>query len=106
MRVLLDECVPHKLRLELDGHQVSTVVFEGWSGAKNGELLDRAEGQFDVLLTADQGLGHQQKLAGRSIALLVVAVGGNEIDLLRRHIPDILKALSRIAPGEVRVVRS
>ena len=39
MRLLLDECVPARLRRALLSHQVSTVVIEGWSGIKNGKLL-------------------------------------------------------------------
>lgn len=41
MRVLLDECVPRKLRRELSGHEVLTVTEQGWSGIKNGKLLSR-----------------------------------------------------------------
>jgi len=32
----------------------------GWGRVKNGELLKRAEGVFDVFLTADQQLKYQQ----------------------------------------------
>ena len=39
MRILLDECVPRRLRAELTGHDVHTVPEMGWSGKKNGELL-------------------------------------------------------------------
>lgn len=61
MRVLIDECVPLDLRHHLPGHSAATVVYMGWSGQKNGDLLAlmRMNG-FDVLLTVDQGLRHQQ----------------------------------------------
>ena len=39
MRILLDECVPRKLRQELPGHDVRTVPGMGWAGKRNGELL-------------------------------------------------------------------
>jgi hypothetical protein len=45
----------------------------GWSSAKNGQLLDLAEGRFDALLTADQSLPFQQNLRKRQIAVLVLA---------------------------------
>ena len=38
MRVLLDECLPRKLKRELQGHHVSTVPEMGWAGVKNGAL--------------------------------------------------------------------
>jgi hypothetical protein len=43
MKIILDESVPQKLRLLIEGHTVVTVGFRGWSGLKNGELLTAAE---------------------------------------------------------------
>jgi hypothetical protein len=43
MKVLLDECVPRKLKREIGNHEVRTVTESGWSGLKNGELLSLAE---------------------------------------------------------------
>jgi predicted nuclease of predicted toxin-antitoxin system len=40
MRLLLDESVPARLYKALPNHQVSNVVREGWSGVKNGDLLE------------------------------------------------------------------
>jgi hypothetical protein len=54
VRVLLDECVPRKLRRELPGHEVKTVAEMGWSCAKNSALLRLAAAEFDVFLTVDQ----------------------------------------------------
>lgn len=51
MKVLLDECVPRKLRRELREHEVLTVTERGWSGVENGELLALAEAEFDVFLS-------------------------------------------------------
>lgn len=62
MKVLLDECVPRKLRRELTEHAVLTVTERGWSGIKNGELLALAETEFEVFLTVDQNLKYQQNL--------------------------------------------
>lgn len=56
MRLLLDECVPVRLSRALPGHQVSTVVREGWSGIKNGRLLALAATEFDALITVDKNL--------------------------------------------------
>lgn len=67
MRVLLDECVPRALRNELPGHSVKTVAEAGWAGAKNGELLQLAAGQFDLLLTVDRNFEYQQNFAGLAV---------------------------------------
>ena len=56
MHILIDECLPKKLKRELSGHTVFTVQEKGWSGLENGELLRIAESEFDVWLTADRGI--------------------------------------------------
>ena len=56
MRLLLDECVPKRLKRELRGHDAKTVQDMGWAGIKNGALLRLAEGHFDARLTVDQGI--------------------------------------------------
>jgi hypothetical protein len=35
------------------------------AGIKNGKLLNLAEGQFEVLISTDQSLPHQQNLFGK-----------------------------------------
>ena len=47
MRLLLDECVPARLRGALPEHQVSNVVLEGWSGIKSGKLLAPAASKYN-----------------------------------------------------------
>jgi len=44
----------------------------GWAGIKNGALLKLANGQFDALLTVDQGVEYQQNLSGLSISVRVI----------------------------------
>ena len=62
MRVLLDESLRSDIAAQLPGHDVQTVSGHGWSGLLNGELLRRAQGEFDVFVTMDQNLPHQQNL--------------------------------------------
>ncbi len=64
MRVLLDECLPERLTRELPGHQVWTAREAGLAGKKNGELLDLAAAQFDVLVTLDRSMPSQQNITG------------------------------------------
>jgi hypothetical protein len=71
MKVLLDECVPRKLRRELPDHEVFTVTERGWSGIKNGKLLALAEVEFDVFLTVDQNLKYQQNLKAFNIGIIM-----------------------------------
>jgi hypothetical protein len=73
MKVLLDECLPKKLKREVEADEVKTVPELGWAGKKNGELLRLAEKEFDVLLTNDQNLEHQQNLKRFDLAFIVLA---------------------------------
>ena len=101
MRVLLDECLPRKLKTDLAGHEVRTAQEEGWAGLKNGELLQVASTRFDVLLTVDRNLAFQQNLAGVRIAVLAMVAKGNRLADLRPLVPQVLSALTRAKPGEV-----
>jgi hypothetical protein len=101
VRVLLDECVPRKLRRELPGHDVKTVADMGWSGTKNSALLRLAAAGFDVLLTVDQGIPYQQNLPGLDLALVIVRAPSNDINDLRPKMPEVLRVVETIQPGQV-----
>lgn len=99
MRVLLDECLPRKLKHELPQHEVSTVPAEKWAGIKNGALLRLAAERFDVFLTFDHKLEDEQDLAGLDLAIVVLVAFRNDIDLLRPLMPKVAKALADLRPG-------
>ncbi|MGH9817198.1 MAG: hypothetical protein ACRD6I_14080 [Candidatus Acidiferrales bacterium] len=85
-------------------HVVVTVQEAGWSGLRNGELLKRAEPQFNVFLTVDRNLRYQQNLLKNRIAILLVMAKFNNIRSLVPLVPEILKALGFIKPGELVIV--
>lgn len=101
MRVLLDECVPRKLRSELPNHDVKTVAEMKWAGTKNGALLRRTASEFDVLLTVDQGIPYQQNIEGLSLASVITKAPRNDINDLRPKMPEALRVLAAIQPGHV-----
>lgn len=102
MRVLLDECLPKDLQKNLVGHECQTAPRAGFAGKSNGELLTLAElAGFQVLLTVDRGLPHQQNLTGRVIAVLIVRARSNKLNDLLPHVPACLEALRSIKPGEM-----
>jgi predicted nuclease of predicted toxin-antitoxin system len=104
MRVLLDECVPRKLKRELPEHEVLTVTERGWSGVRNGELLALAVAEFDAFLTVDQNLKYQQNLQTFPIAILLLVARNNRFKTLLPLMPDVREALAEIKAGEfVRV---
>ena len=101
MRLLLDECIPKRLRQAFSGHEVRTVREAGWAGVKNGALLRAADGLFEVLLTVDQGLQYQQNLSGFRIGVVIMVAPSNDIDDLRPLVPGVVEALEHIQPGQV-----
>lgn len=101
MRILLDECVPATLAIELVGHEIRTVPQMGWASQENGALLALAEGKFDVFLTTDQRISYQQAVAKFSIALVVLVARRNKIDFLVRLLPDLRRVLVGVEPGKV-----
>ena len=105
MRVLLDECVPKALRRRLVGHVARTVAEMNWRGLENGDLLHAMRaGGFEVLLTVDQNLRHQQNLASAGVAILVMIASSNRIADLAPLLPSTLAALSSIRPGDIVAV--
>jgi hypothetical protein len=73
MKVLLDECLPRKLKNNLIGHECQTVPEVGLAGKKNGQLLTLArEAGFEVFVTVDRGIEYELNLARRDIAVIVM----------------------------------
>jgi len=100
MKVLLDECLPQKVKRELAGHDASTVPEMGWSGKTNGELLRLAQDVFDVFITVDQGLEYQQNLTGTNVAVITLVVANNRFESFLPLLPKLQEVLSTIRAGE------
>ena len=105
VRVLLDESIPEKLRREFSRSlAVETVRYRGWAGLKNGALLRAAEADFDVLVTVDKGLRHQQDVGARDLAVVVLDAGGTTFGDLLPMVPSAEAAIGAAEPGAVVVV--
>ena len=104
MRLLLDECVPGRLRRALPNHDVSTVVQIGWAGVKNGKLLALASAKFGAFITVDKNLPYQQNQAALPIAVLVLNAYSNELESLLPLLPTLEKCLLTLIPGSYVLV--
>jgi predicted nuclease of predicted toxin-antitoxin system len=98
VKILLDECTPHVLKRLLTGFDIKTVQDQGWSGITNGVLLRLAEAQFDVLITSDQNLKHQQNLVKQQLA--VIQLPTNQVPLIVKLAPKVQATLEKIQAGE------
>lgn len=106
MKLLLDECVTRYLKRDLIGHDVSTVDEAGFKGLKNGALLRAADGNFDVLVTVDKSIRHQQNLQSFQIAVLLLIAKTNKYEDLQLLVPRALEAVKTLQPGSVVLVGS
>ncbi len=72
MKILLDECVTKRLKKHLEEFEVFTVRELALSGIKNGKLLTYCvENKFDILLTIDKNLLHQQNFDKYPVTIAV-----------------------------------
>lgn len=101
-RVLLDEDVPEPLRQSFeDGMQVETVGYRKWKGFDNGDLLEQAASEYDVLVTQDDNLSHQQDISRYDIAVIVLRGHTDQLHSLKALMAKVNKAVREIDPGEV-----
>ncbi len=108
MKVLLDECLPLDYRHCFSLHEAHTTQWAGLKGKTNGDLLRAAENAgYDVLVTVDKSLPHQQNLSDMKLSVVIVTAATNQLEDLLPLVNQILEALKTIAPGQVvRVPRS
>jgi hypothetical protein len=101
MLILLDECLPQRLRRLFAGHDARTAGFMGWCGVRNGTLLAlMAEHSFQALLTTDRNLRFQQNLSSAGVAVLVLVAPTNAFEDLAPLMPKVLDALANLQPGD------
>ncbi len=97
MRVLLDEMLDRRLRRWLPaGVEAVTVRERGWDSKKNGELLTLAEKEFDVLLTTDRGIPHQQDLSRFDLTVVVLAAKSNRLSDLEPHMGEVSRLIEEL----------
>lgn len=98
MLILLDNNAPRGLARALTSHTVTEARDRGWATLKNGDLLSVAEeAGFQVLVTSDKSIKHQQNLKDRKIALVVLTQGRWEP--VRRRLAEIAAAVNAATPG-------
>jgi predicted nuclease of predicted toxin-antitoxin system len=100
MRILIDECVDPRVKRLLVDEPSATVHEQGWDALEDGPLLERAEKEFDVLVTIDGSLEYQQNLAKYRIGVVVVHVPKNQLPYYRGIQQQLLAAVRAVRAGE------
>ncbi len=89
MKILLDECVTKRLKNHLAEFEVFTVRELGLGGVKNGKLmLYCCQNGFDILLTIDKNLMHQQNLNNYPLTIVVLNCYTSKIEELVTFLPS------------------
>ncbi len=103
MLVLFDQGTPVGIRNVLSGHVVKTAHEQGWSKLLNGELLSVAEeAGFEVLLTTDKNLIHQQNFSKRKVAIVVL--GTSKWSRIKPALQRISDAVNAAKPSSYTLV--
>ena len=99
MKILFDQGTPRPLRHSLAEHSVDTASERGWSDLDNGDLLQAVENEgYDLLITTDQNIRHQQDLANRNIAIMVLL--STAWPLIQQKADDISVVVNEMEPGK------
>lgn len=101
MRILLDACLPKRLKLQFPGHEVWTAGEARLNTLDDGALLKAIAGKFDVLITMDKGIPFQQQLQDKPFALVVLRAKSNRLPDLLPLVPELLEVLAKVQPGAV-----
>lgn len=68
---------------------------------KNGELLSRAEAEFDAFVTADKGIEFQQNFSKMDLGIVVLVARDNRVETILGMADAILESLAGLRAGQL-----
>jgi predicted nuclease of predicted toxin-antitoxin system len=101
VRILLDECVPARLRRAFPGYAVKTVTECGWRSGKDFALLAFAEKAFDIFVTVDRKLARENDLSRYRLGFVVAGVLNNRLEAFEPLFEDLRLAAQNVKPGQM-----
>jgi hypothetical protein len=105
MRILRDENLDWRLKRSLPGHHVESVQKNGWAGIKNGDLLARADHDFDGFITMDGNIEFQQNYGRLRLAIVALRAPSNRLRHTEPLMPCVLGLLAGVKAGTITVVQ-
>jgi hypothetical protein len=90
--------------MELSDLPVTTARYAGLDELSDSELFAAIDGQYDALITLDGSIPYQQKVVGRSFAVIVLRVPDQTPEAFRALVPALKQVIAMAKPGEVRRV--
>jgi predicted nuclease of predicted toxin-antitoxin system len=101
MRILIDECLDWWLCRSLPGHVCTSVQKMGWSGVQNGELLGKANAEFDVFITGDRNLAFQQITSTYNLTIVVLHADNIQLPATRALMSQVGEVLKTSKLGAI-----
>ena len=96
--------VPHDLRHHFGAHKAVTAAYRGWSALTNGALLAAAEREFEILVTLDTNMQHQQHVTRYALAIVVLSTHPATVENLVPLVERVVPELERMDSGRVYVI--
>ena len=108
MLVLLDEnLLSRKLKQPIveAGYAVHNVDNMGWRGTKDRDLFALADAHpFDIFITADKNLPHQQNISGYKLKIIVLNTKTTKPDYLIPLIEQACLIIPTLTPGSITLI--
>jgi predicted nuclease of predicted toxin-antitoxin system len=101
VRILLDECVPARLKKAFPGHAVQSVTQTDWRTSKDGPLLSFAQDRFDIFVTVDRRLEKQNDLSKFKLGFIIARVPNNRLDGFEPIFEQLNAVAEKVRQGEV-----
>lgn len=100
MKIIIDECLPKRLRTLLpDFDKVWTVPQIGLGGYQDSELLEALEAKgITVFITIDGNIEYQQQFQDRSFGTVVIRAVSNRFEDLQSLASALENAVQTAAP--------
>ena len=101
-RIIIDECLPKKLRTIFEEDEAYTVPQLGLSGYSDQELLkELAKREIDCFITIDGNMEYQQALKRQPFATIVLRSHSNRFRDLLPLAASMREALIRCEAGRI-----
>jgi len=105
MKILLDECVIKRLKKYLEKFEIFTFIELELSRIKNGKLMTYCvENKFDILLTIDKNLLHQQNIEKYPVTIVVLNCFTSKIEELITFLPSLKLQLGELQKHKAYII--
>jgi len=106
MKILLDECIPVRLKKLLPDFKVYTFTEMGWTSFTNGKLMKISiESGFDIMITVDKNLQYQQNIKEYDISIVVFEVLYNRFQDFIPLIPKFIELQSKLEKKKIYMIK-